>query len=168
MQNAGHYVRLRKQFRGKKKIYQVEKSSFDGTPESLAKKLQNDKSVQNLKSYNLFISHSSKDKNFVQKIVEVANINGMNCYVDWTADNEFLKRSMVSEYTKEVLKARMKQSKCLLYISSSESRKSEWVSFELDYYENILRRKIFMMVTDGEDIHDFKCIEMKEIGQLLA
>ena len=168
LQNAGHYVKLRKRFRGKKKIYQVEKSSFDGTPKSLAQKLQNDKSVQNLKVYNLFISHSSKDKKVIQKIVEVANANGMNCYVDWTADNDFLKRSMVSEYTKEVLKARMKQSKCLLYISSNESRKSEWVSFELDYYENILRGKIFMMVIDGEDIHDFKCIEMQEIGQLLA
>lgn len=77
----------------------------------LLQKLQDDKSVQGLKHYDLFISHSSKDKSYVRQVVEEANAIGLNCYVDWTADNDFLKRSMVSEYTKEVLKVRMKQSK---------------------------------------------------------
>ena len=96
-----------------------------------------------------------------------ANSQGLGCYVDWTSDNEFLKRSMVSDYTKEVLKVRMKQSKYLLYLSSDRSRSSEWVSFELDYYENHLHREILMVVLDGDDGHDFKRIDLEGIGKRL-
>lgn len=166
LQKSGHYVKLQKGFKGKKKSYQIEKSTFDGTPQALVKKLQGDKSVQSVKQYDLFISHSSKDKGYVRQVVDEANAIGLNCYVDWTADNDFLKRSMVSDYTKEVLKVRMKQSKKLLYLSSAKSRKSQWISFELDYYKNHLRREILMIILDGEDVHDFKCINLKEMDQL--
>lgn len=167
LQKSGHYVKLRKGFKGKKKSYQIEKSTFYGTPQALAEKLQDNKSVQGVKCYDLFISHSSKDREFVRSIVEKANSQGLSCYVDWTSDNEFLKRSMVSDYTKEVLKVRMKQSKHLLYLSSDRSRSSEWVSFELDYYENHLHREILMVVLDGDDGHDFKRIDLEEIGKRL-
>lgn len=167
LQKSGHYVKLRKGFKGKKKTYQIERSTFEGTPQALAKKLQDDKSVQGLKHYDLFISHSSKDKSYVRQVVEKANAIGLNCYVDWTSDNDFLKRSMVSDYTKEVLKIRMKQSKKLLYLSSDKSRSSQWVSFELDYYKNCLQREILMIILDGEDVHDFKHITLKEMDQLL-
>lgn len=168
LQKSGHYVKLRKGFKGKKKSYQIEKSTFDGTPQALVKKLQDDKSVQGIKHYDLFISHSSKDKSYVRKVVDEANAVGLNCYVDWTADNDFLKRSMVSDYTKEVLKVRMGQSKYLLYLSSDAARRSQWVSFELDYYKNCLQREILMIILDGEDIHDFKRVTLKGMEQLLS
>ena len=155
LQKSGHYVKLRKGFKGKKKTYQIERSTFEGTPQALAKKLQDDRSVQGLKHYDVFISHSSRDKNYVRQVVE-------------GADNDFLKRSMVSEYTKEVLKVRMKQSQKLLYLSSDISRSSQWVSFELDYYKNYLQREILMIILDGEDAHDFKHITLKEMNQLLS
>lgn len=72
---------------------------------------------------------------------------------------------MVSDYTKEVLKVRMKQFKYLLYLSSDSSRSSEWVSFELDYYENHLHREMLMVVLDGNDGHDFKRVDLEEIGK---
>lgn len=156
LQKSGHYAKLRKGFKGKKKAYQTEKSAFYGTPQTLAEKLKDNRSAQSVKCYDLFISHSSGDKGFVRSIVAKANSQGMSCYVDWTSDNDFLKRSMVSDYTKEVLKVRMNQSKHLLYLSSHRSRNSEWVSFELDYYENCLHREILMIVLDGDDGHDFR------------
>lgn len=167
LQKSGHYVKLRKGFKGKKKSYQIEKSTFYGTPQALAEKLQDNKSVQGVKCYDLFISHSSRDREFVRSVVAKANSQGLSCYVDWSSDNEFLKRSMVSDYTKEVLKVRMKQSKYLLYLSSDRSRSSEWVSFELDYYENHLHREILMVVLDGDDGHDYKRIDLEEIGKRL-
>lgn len=75
---------------------------------------------------------------------------------------------MVPDYTKEVLKVRMRQSNYLLYLSSDALRKSHWVSFELDYYKNFLQRKILMIILDGEDIHDFKRITLKGMEQLLS
>lgn len=167
LQKSGHYAKLRKGFKGKKKAYQTEKSAFYGTPQTLAEKLKDNRSAQSVKCYDLFISHSSGDKGFVRSIVAKANSQGMSCYVDWTSDNDFLKRSMVSDYTKEVLKARMNQSKHLLYLSSHRSRNSEWVSFELDYYENCLHREILMIVLDGDDGHDFRRIDLEATGKSL-
>ena len=68
LQKNGHYVKLRKGFKGKKKSYQIEKSTFYGTPQALAEKLQDNKSVQGVKCYDLFISHSSKDREFVRSV----------------------------------------------------------------------------------------------------
>lgn len=167
LQKSGHYAKLRKGFKGKKKAYQTEKSAFYGTPQTLAEKLKDNRSAQSVKCYDLFISHSSGDKGFVRSIVAKANSQGMSCYVDWTSDNDFLKRSMVSDYTKEVLKVRMNQSKHLLYLSSHRSRNSEWVSFELDYYENCLHREILMIVLDGDDGHDFRRIDLEATGKSL-
>lgn len=61
----------------------------------------------------------------------------------------------------------MKQSKHLLYLSSDRSRSSEWVSFELDYYENHLHREILMVALEGDDGHDFKRIDLGKIGKRL-
>ena len=167
LQKSGHYAKLRKGFKGKKKAYQTEKSAFYGTPQTLAEKLKDNRSAQSVKCYDLFISHSSGDKGFVRSIVAKANSHVMICYVVWTSDNDFLKRSMVYDYTKEVLKVRMNQSKHLLYLSSHRSRNSEWVSFELDYYENCLHREILMIVLDGDDGHDFRRIDLEATGKSL-
>lgn len=164
LQKSGHYAKLRKNFSGKKKQYMTEKSSFDGTPESLAGKLLNkDKTIQKMKTYDLFISHSYLDREIVSGIVRKMNDCGLNCYVDWTADGDFLKRSLVSDYTKEVLKARMQNSRKLLYLSSSNSRKSSWVDFELSYYKDEVKNEMYMIVLDGEDAHKINRIDIKEI-----
>ena len=158
LQSDGHYVKLRQKPKGKIKSYITEESDIIGTPESLAERLSNRKSVQNLKRYDVFISHSYKDKNSVEDVVRKINATGMNCYVDWTADNDFLKRSMVSDYTKEVLKHRMKQSKCLLFLSSARSRASKWVSFELEYFEKVLKKPVYMHLLNGHDEHSYTSV----------
>lgn len=164
LQKSGHYAKLRKNFSGKKKQYMTEKSSFDGTPESLAEKLLNkDKTIQKMKTYDLFISHSYLDREIVSDIVRKMNDCGLNCYVDWTADSDFLKRALVSDFTKEVLKARMKSSRKLLYLSSSNSRSSSWVDFELKYYQEEVQNDIWMIILDGDDAHDFKQIDYTKI-----
>lgn len=169
LQKSGHYVKLRKNFRGKKKQYVTEKSTFEGSPESLAEKLKTtDKSIQKIKKYDLFISHSYLDREIVLKIVRKMNSCGLNCYVDWTADSNFLKRSLVSDFTKEVLKTRMKNSKKLLYVSSSNSRASSWVDFELNYYQNEVKNEIYMIIIDGEDAHEFTQLDRTKIESLFV
>lgn len=163
LQETGHYVKLRKKYKGKKKQYMIEKSTFEGTPETLSNKLKDNSSIQNMKNYNLFISHSYLDREAVSEVVRNANKLGLNCYVDWTADDDFLKRSLVSDYTKEVLKVRMRQSQRLLYLSSSNSRKSSWVRFELEYYQNVIQKEIIMITLDGNDDHNFKVINKSEM-----
>ena len=88
--------------------------------------------------------------------------------MDWTADSDFLRRSLVSDFTKEVLKARMKSSRKLLFLSSSNSRVSSWVDFELKYYQEEVQNEIYMIVLDGEDAHNFIKIDQKKIGSFFV
>lgn len=163
LQSTGHYVKLRKRFKGKRKPYMTEQSDFVGTPEALACRLRNSKSVQSIKHYDLFISHSYKDWEIVRDIVADANKAGLNCYVDWNADDDFLKRDLVSEFTKEVLKVRLENSDRLLFISTENSRASEWVSFELQYYQEHVKNDILMIVVDGEDGRNFRKIAKDDL-----
>lgn len=52
-------------------------------------------------------------------------------------DQDYLKRKYVGEYTKQVLKARMEQSKMLVLLRTENSVQSDWVSFEIEYFENL-------------------------------
>ncbi len=141
LQDIGHYSKLRKSFKGKKKEYMIEKSNFNMTPEDLVKRIENN-TIQNKKSYDVFISHSSRDSSIVKQVIKALNKQGLTCYCDWTSDNDFLKRNMVSDFTKEVLKKRMKQSEKLIFIKTEESVKSEWVKFELEYFI-ALKKKLY-------------------------
>lgn len=151
LQKTGHYVMLRKNYKGKKKTYMVQKSDFYVTPQDLAERLNEKGSAQNKKHYDVFISHSSKDAIQVRQIMYILNGQGLVCYCDWTSDNDFLKRSMVSEYTREVLKKRLLQSNDLIFISSENSRDSEWVNFERDYYRNYGKGRMFIIHLDENE-----------------
>ena len=137
LQKTGHYAKLRPKFDGKKKNYMIATTDFNVTPEDLAKELMAGNTVQNMKSYDIFISHSSLDEKIIRNIIHEFNKVKILCYCDWTCDNDFLKRTMVSDYTKEVLKYRMIHSKSLIYVCSNNSRKSEWVKWEIEYYKTL-------------------------------
>lgn len=148
LQEWGHYVRLR---RGKyiviksknkkrrkfiKTIYKNQKSSIQETPFELQKRI--DESLeQKLKSYDFFISHSSKNASIVKKLKGYFNQKNKNIYCDWISDDHYLKRSLVSEATKIIIEKRLRQSKELILIDTIESRNSNWVKYELNYFFNI-------------------------------
>lgn len=135
--NFGHYVKLRKGFKGKKKTYQTERVSLeDVRPEDLYARLQSH-AVNSKQRYDYFISHSSMDKQRVRDITNELNLKGKLCYCDWSMDDIFLKREYVSMYTKEVLKVRMEQSNNLILIRTKNSMQSDWVEFELNYFEEL-------------------------------
>lgn len=153
LQKTGSYVKLRKNFSGKTKIYMTEKSNFYMTPKDLIDRLEHNKSIQLQKSFDVFISHSSKDASAVRRIMHALNKQGFVCYCDWTSDNDFLKRTLVSEYTREVLKKRMIQSRQFLLVKSENSDASEWVSFEIKFYsENCNKMKMHVIDIGTEDI----------------
>ncbi|WP_240185290.1 TIR domain-containing protein [Staphylococcus aureus] len=76
------------------------------------------------------------------------------CYCDWTMDQDYLKRKYVGEYTKQVLKARMEQSKMLVLLSTENSVQSDWVSFEIEYFEN-LKKPIYIVESLEELLEAF-------------
>jgi hypothetical protein len=154
LQNSGHYVKLRKNFKGKKKNYMIEKSDFNMTPLDLIKRLDSD-SIQNQKRYSVFVSHSYRDSLIVKNVIAILNKQKRSCYCDWTSDNDFLKRSLVSDYTKEVLKRRIEQSDCLFFIRTNNSMtgekvNSEWIEMELEYSKEIGKQIYYIdLLNDG-------------------
>lgn len=146
VQSIGKYVKLRKNFKGTKKTYMIESCDFNMTPVDLWNRIETN-NIQNKKHYNFFISHSLFDKNEVKKVIKSLNKSGYNVYCDWTSDNDFLKRDLVSEYTKMILQKRLEQSEYILFVKSKNSLSSDWVKFELEYFQE-LGRKIFYIDLD--------------------
>lgn len=141
LQKSGHYVKLRKKFKGNKKSYMTETTKFDMTPSDLVARLEKD-TVQSKKRFGVFISHSFKDAIIVKQVISILNKQGLTCYCDWSSDNDFLKRSLVSDYTKEVLKKRIEQSDRLLFIRTDNSMtgvnvNSPWIELELVHCQTL-------------------------------
>lgn len=142
LQAIGEYVELRKNFKGKQKAHHLDRDDFNVSPEDLLQRIQSN-SVQNKKSYHVFISHSYKDTELVQKLKNCLNKNKLSVYCDWISDNDFLKRDLVSDYTKAVLKKRIEQSKVVLLletnnsVENSGSFSSTWIQMEIDYANQI-------------------------------
>lgn len=165
LQKMGAYVRLRKSFNGKLKSYNIETDGFNVSPEDLYKRLKSGGSVQSKKSFHIFISHSYRDSDLVREVKSCLNNHGLTVYCDWTSDSDFLKRSLVSDYTKMVLKKRIEQSKCIILIETKNSINSDgkfassWISMEIEYASSI-NKPIYSMNFYG-GIELFERIEYK-------
>lgn len=147
LQKSGKYAKLRQKFKGKQKSYMLEKDAFFMKPVDLVNRIKNN-TIQNKKTFDYFISHSSKDKEIIMGIKGLLNKSKKNIYCDWTSDNDFLKREYVSIYTEIVLKKRIKQSKEVIFVRTKNTQDvenklfSKWVAMELEYSKK-LGKKIF-------------------------
>jgi len=162
LQSIGRYVKLRKNFKGNKKTYMVESCDFNMTPIDLWNRIETN-NIQNKKHFDFFISHSLSDKKEVKKVIKCLNESGYNVYCDWTSDNDFLKRDLVSEYTKMVLQKRLEQSEYILFVKSEDSLSSDWVKFELDYFQKLGRRIYYIDLDESIDqrLSDFTKLKIK-------
>lgn len=160
LQSIGKYVKLRPKFKGKKKDYIEEISELELTPKDLWQRLEQNK-IQNKKRFDFFISHSISNQNEVLKTLQCLNNQGYVVYCDWTSDNEFLKRSLVSDYTKMVLKKRLDQSKNIIFLKSNKALNSEWVKFELEYFSKLMRTIYFIELDETKDqrLNKYKRLE---------
>lgn len=137
LQSLGKYVKLRKNFKGKKKDYYIDNTLPEYNPITLVKFL-NSNSIESKKQYDIFISHSYLDKTIVHNLKANLNDRNLSCYYDWTSDKDFLKRSLVSQYTVEVLKKRIEQSKIFILVLTHNVIAegmiiSDWIKMEIEH-----------------------------------
>ena len=155
LQKIGEHVRLRKSFKGKTKIYMIERERYIVNPKDLVDIIDSD-GVQNKKMYDFFISHSFLDGDLVLQIIKQLNAKGYTAYCDWTSDNEFLKRSNAGKLTEVVLQKRISQSNMVLFVSTINSTneqglaKTKWLDMELNYASSI-----------GKKLYTFNFTEIK-------
>ena len=152
LQNLGKYVKVRKKFKGNKKSYHIDSTLPNYSPEELVKFL-NSNSVESKKKYDIFISHSYVDQDLVKSTKNALNIQNLSCYYDWTSDQDFLKRTLISDYTKEVLKKRIEQSEIFLLlithnVIAEDKIISEWVEMEIEYAKTVGKKICCLNFTD--------------------
>ncbi|MDD1016070.1 toll/interleukin-1 receptor domain-containing protein [Pseudomonas rubra] len=144
---------------------------FIVTPADLADKLKSG-SIQSRKVFDLFISHSYKDNDLVRRLLPVLNENGFNIYCDWTSDNDFLRRELVSEYTEAVIKVRIEQSARVLFLQTEKSVNenggvlSPWVKIELEHASIINKEILCINLTPMPPLFADMVLEKLNLGDL--
>lgn len=95
--------------------------------------LQNLRNAQS-ENNDVFISHSSRDKDFVENLLVFLRYakGGINGYVDWI-DSDLPKK--ISYLTAERLAERIHGARKFIFVATSNSLKSVWCSWELGYAE---------------------------------
>lgn len=86
------------------------------------------------------MSHSYLDKIQVLALVKLFNTHHFSVYVDWIEDEQ-LDRNNVNEKTADLLRNRMKQSKCLSYLTTKNITDSKWCPWELGYFDGLKQSK---------------------------
>lgn len=92
-------------------------------------------------NFDIFLSHSSKDKTLILGIKKFIEESGYSVYIDWVDDPQ-LDRANVNLLTADVLRTRMKQSNFLVYVDSNNSITSKWMPWELGYFDGYKPNKI--------------------------
>ncbi len=107
-----------------------------------------------LKKYDIFLSHSYKDRIAVAGLVKYLKKQyGYEIYVDWIEDNT-LDRTSVTKETANVIKNRMKNCKCLFYVTSENAPSSKWMPWELGLMDGLKGRVAICPLIRGTSSSD--------------
>lgn len=88
------------------------------------------RSTTSYESFDVFLSHSSKDAELVLGVKEILSRMGIKVYVDWHDDPQASRENVTVE-TAELLRTRMKQSKSLIFLATDNALGSKWMPWEL-------------------------------------
>ncbi len=102
----------------------------------LAKTVLNEEvaAAKSKSNFDIFLSHSTTDAQIILGVKGVLEDHGNTVYVDWLEDPQ-LDRSHVTPSTAEVIRARMRMCKSLVYVHSTNSGSSKWMPWELGYFD---------------------------------
>ena len=140
-------VRLRKNRKGKKRQGDELVPIPIETPKDLINHIYNSQ-LEQMKSYDLFISHSSTDSELLLQLKSILNCSSINVYIDWVNDKEALKRELTNVDTANAIIERLKSSKALLYIHTNASLNSRWTPWELGFF-HALKNKVCVYNPDN-------------------
>ena len=102
------------------------------------------------KTYDVFLSHSTKDAEVVLGIKLILEDHRRSVYVDWIEDPN-LDRTKVTPGTAETLRKRMRSCLSLVYVHSTNSGASKWMPWELGYFDGYKGAVAILPVTKNEE-----------------
>lgn len=132
--------------KGKKRSLDSVKYKEIDSPQELLQRIYTSP-LEQMKSYDLFISHSYKDKDALIRLKAFLNGQNLNVYLDWVNDKDELLREKTSAETAAVIIERIRTSKAVLYIHTEESINSRWTPWEIGF-AHALGKKICVYSPD--------------------
>jgi TIR domain len=84
--------------------------------------------------YDVFLSHSSRDKTLVLGVKNLLEEGGFSAYVDWIDDPEFDRADVTMENAQR-LRLRIARCFCLLYLTTENAVLSRWMPWEIGYFD---------------------------------
>ncbi|OCA96495.1 toll/interleukin-1 receptor domain-containing protein [Clostridium beijerinckii] len=145
---------LRRKKEGKTNYIDNEIVKNNNSPEILLQRIFVD-DLEAHKKYDVFISHNSRDEEYVIDIYKNFNKYGLVAYVDWVSDKFDLKRTWCNASTSKVIKERIRQCQCIVYIWSENVLKSQWCPWELGYADALGKPICILGLTDESNIPQF-------------
>lgn len=138
--------------------YQSEKQSRDSRRGyryfSATEALNEGRITDSIKLYDIFLSHSSKDKELIAGLKLLLNDMGYSVYVDW--NDEKLDPSNVTPETAALLRERMKQCKSLIYAFSDNASNSKWMPWELGYFDALKKSRVAVLPISQSPQYSYK------------
>lgn len=102
--------------------------------------------------FDIFLSHSSMDKELVLGAKQLIEERGFSVYVDWIDDAESSRA--VDREQADHLRSRMQQCEALFYAHTPNAALSRWCPWELGYFDALKRpqESVFVLpiVSDGD------------------
>lgn len=165
-------VRLGRHRKGKVRRLDNEPLVIFDSPEELLTQIY-ESPLERMKKYDLFLSHSFRNKEDLLKMKAILNSSNLNIYLDWVNDKDELLREKSCTDTAKVLTERIKACKAILYIHTPESLDSKWTPWELGF-ASALGKPIYVYYLSHSDVdpeylqlykevtlidNDFRCID---------
>lgn len=97
-------------------------------------------------SFDVFLSHSSMDRELILGAKALIERSGRTVYVDWIDDAD-MSRDAVDRDTAARLRHRMQQSDSLFYAHTPNASLSRWCPWELGYFDALRRpeERVFVL-----------------------
>ncbi len=138
LQDMGERVILRRKKQGKKKQYMEVGYEITDSPDNLIEKLYDTmQHFEATKEFDVFISHSSLDKENIIEFYKKINQLGLHIYIDWVNDKYLLKRDLINENTAKAILHRLSKSKLLISYITEASINSQWTPWEIGYFNGL-------------------------------
>jgi hypothetical protein len=110
------------------------------------------------KTYDVFLSHSSRDRALVLGVKSRLEEETLSVCVDWLDDAD-LDRTAVTPDNADRLRKRMKRCLSLLYLATGNASSSKWMPWEVGYFDGSGRGRIGILPVLNDPHGSFKGME---------
>jgi hypothetical protein len=111
--------------------------------------------------HNIFLSHSSKDNEFLPYIIKVLKSHGGNSYVD-IGDNKLPNPPSVD--TAKILKSNIENAKRFVLFLTTNSKDSNWVPWELGLSDGAKKNNDIAIFPSAEMAYNFSWTNQEYLG----